>query len=604
MKASQVAALFALLAVLASLALPGIPHSYATTEELLVNGGFEEGAEPWRAYSGTLDQTHDPDFVHDGSYAVTFTTSKQAGWFYQLVPVQPAGIYTFGGWAITEDANIECVFLRITWLDETGNTVAWHDSPCLSNSPTTIPTPTPEFAIVSRVIDGDTIELLSGEKVRYIGIDTPEIGQCYSQEATDKNRELVEWKEVRLEKDISETDIYHRLLRYVYVDELFVNAELVRLGYARAYSYPPDVKYATFFLELEQEAKDAGRGLWGVCATPTPTPTPMLTPTPDSSQYRFMTVAAQAPTEARVARVQGVVRLRSPGTPATAYFDDLSFTGLPPPTPSPSPSPTPSPSPSPTPTPSPSPSPTPTPTSTPSPTPAGTTANKGDVVINEVQYDPPQSGADNAYEWVELFNRTEEAIHLEGWRIRDNREEDYIPPLTLPANGFAVIAATEEGFYANFPDFDGSIVFLHGPIGNGLSNDGDCIILEDSEGRVIDALSYGDDTSQSPHCPDVAWGHSLERSPAGSQEFVDKPHPTPGYGFSPASTPAETPVETQTPAISPTETPTAASPSGPAPEPSGGSALSGMALRGVGIALAIALFGIIFWVARRRGSRK
>jgi len=337
--------------------------------------------------------------------------------------------------------------------------------------------------------------------------------------------------------------------------------------------------------------------------------------TGDDASYQPLNVTSTAPPNAHSARACAVLRLFSPGT-ATAYFDDLSFTGPPPPTPSPSPSPTPTPSPSPSPTPtpspspsptptlSPSPSPTPTPTSTPSPTPAGTTANKGDVVINEVQYDPPQSGADNAYEWVELFNRTEEAIHLEGWRIRDNREGDYLPPLTLPANGFAVIAATEEGFYANFPDFDGSIVFLHGPIGNGLSNDGDCIILEDSEGRVIDALSYGDDTSQSPHCPDVAWGHSLERSPAGSQEFVDNPHPTPGYGFSPASTPAETPVETQTPAISPTETPTAASPSGPAPEPSGGSALSGMALRGVGIALAIALFGIIFWVARRRGSRK
>ena len=227
------------------------------------------------------------------------------------------------------------------------------------------------------------------------------------------------------------------------------------------------------------------------------------------------------------------------------------------------------------------------------------------MVINEVQYDPPQSGPDASFEWVELFNRTTETIDLGGWQIRDNLESDSIPPLSLPPSGFAVIAATEEGFYENFSDFAGSIVFLHGSIGNGLSNEGDCIIIEDSEGRVIDAISYGDDTSQSPHCPDIAWGHSLERSPPGG-EFSDNPDPTPGYSLSPLPTPAptETPVEIQTPTIPPIETPTAPPPGGDTTESSGGSAFSGMALRGVGIALAITLFGILFWVTRRRGSRK
>ncbi|MCK4723642.1 MAG: lamin tail domain-containing protein, partial [Dehalococcoidia bacterium] len=209
-------------------------------------------------------------------------------------------------------------------------------------------------------------------------------------------------------------------------------------------------------------------------------------------------------------------------------------------------------------------------------------------------------------EWVELFNCTAETIDLEGWRIRDNSDSDLIPSLTLPANGFAVIAAMEEGFYTNFPDFAGTIVFVEdGQIGKGLSNEGDRLILEDSQGRVIDALSYGDDTSQNPHCPDVAAGHSLERSPAGG-EFVGNSEPTPGYGLSPTPTPTptETPVETETPTISPTETPTATPPGGAAPESSGGSGFSGTALRGVGIALAIALFGILFWVARLRGSRK
>ncbi len=131
-----------------------------------------------------------------------------------------------------------------------------------------------------RVIDGDTIEIdIDGAtyKVRYIGIDTPELNDkraelsALAQEATRQNRQLVEGKTVRLEKDISETDKYGRLLRYVYVDNIFVNAELVRLGYAQVTTYPPDVKYQDLFVQLQREAKEAGKGLW---VTPPPTPIP------------------------------------------------------------------------------------------------------------------------------------------------------------------------------------------------------------------------------------------------------------------------------------------------------------------------------------------
>jgi len=99
----------------------------------------------------------------------------------------------------------------------------------------------PTVPVVTRVIDGDTIEVsIAGEsyKVRYIGIDTPELDDkrpkfcALAQEATRYNRELVKGKTVRLEKDISETDQYGRLLRYVYVGDIFVNAELVRQGLA------------------------------------------------------------------------------------------------------------------------------------------------------------------------------------------------------------------------------------------------------------------------------------------------------------------------------------------------------------------------------------
>jgi micrococcal nuclease len=120
-------------------------------------------------------------------------------------------------------------------------------------------------AQVVRVVDGDTIIVnVEGQeyRVRYIGIDTPETVhptkpvEPFGKEASEMNKQLVEGKIVRLEKDISETDRYGRLLRYVYVDDIFVNAELVRLGYAQVTTYPPDVKYQDIFLELQGSTGD------------------------------------------------------------------------------------------------------------------------------------------------------------------------------------------------------------------------------------------------------------------------------------------------------------------------------------------------------------
>lgn len=139
---------------------------------------------------------------------------------------------------------------------------------------------TGEFAAVKRVIDGDTVELENGEKVRYIGIDTPETldprkpVQCFGKEAAEKNRELVGGKRVRLEKDVTNRDKYNRLLRYVYVPagesgpEIFVNLELLKRGFAHSYTYPPDVKHQPEFVEAEREAREAGRGLWKSCPIP------------------------------------------------------------------------------------------------------------------------------------------------------------------------------------------------------------------------------------------------------------------------------------------------------------------------------------------------
>jgi len=130
---------------------------------------------------------------------------------------------------------------------------------------------TVESTTVKRVIDGDTIELTDGRRVRYIGMDTPETVdprkpvECFGKEASIENKQLVEGKTVRLEKDVSETDKYGRILRYVYVGNMMVNDYLVRQGFARVETIPPDVRYASQFVAAEKEARENNRGLWNSC---------------------------------------------------------------------------------------------------------------------------------------------------------------------------------------------------------------------------------------------------------------------------------------------------------------------------------------------------
>lgn len=157
------------------------------------------------------------------------------------------------------------------------------------------------WATVSRVIDGDTVELAGGARVRYIGIDAPEVSnpsECYATEATEQNRSLVEGRLVALRKDVSETDRYGRLLRYVYLPGgEMVNATLVREGFAKALTFPPDVAFADWFVELEREAREAERGLWGpACetpSTPAPTPIPSVTPQPGPADVRVNDTCSQ-----------------------------------------------------------------------------------------------------------------------------------------------------------------------------------------------------------------------------------------------------------------------------------------------------------------------
>jgi len=124
-----------------------------------------------------------------------------------------------------------------------------------------------------RVADGDTVRVrIDGgreERVRYIGIDTPEVtsDECFADEAAAFNERLVAGREVRLELDAEERDRYGRLLAYVYAGDLLVNAELLRKGYAQPLTVPPNVRFADRFKRLARDARREGRGLWASCSS-------------------------------------------------------------------------------------------------------------------------------------------------------------------------------------------------------------------------------------------------------------------------------------------------------------------------------------------------
>ncbi|MFH1799417.1 MAG: thermonuclease family protein [Candidatus Omnitrophota bacterium] len=142
--------------------------------------------------------------------------------------------------------------------------------------------PKSDTLTVIRASDGDTLKLSNGEKVRLIGIDTPEssnnaklrrdakrTGQDSKEiirmgkEAAAFTRKLVQGKNVTLEFDVRKRDKYGRLLAYVYLeDKTFVNAEIMKAGYAQVMTIPPNVKYQEMFLTMEREAREGKRGLW------------------------------------------------------------------------------------------------------------------------------------------------------------------------------------------------------------------------------------------------------------------------------------------------------------------------------------------------------
>lgn len=127
-------------------------------------------------------------------------------------------------------------------------------------------------AYVTRVVDGDTIYAVIGDRIeaiRYIGINTPEThhprlgAQPGGQAATEVNRQLVDGKWIQLTLDVQHRDKYGRLLAYVWISGQMVNAQLVHRGYAQAATYPPNVRYADWLRQIERGAREGQRGLWG-----------------------------------------------------------------------------------------------------------------------------------------------------------------------------------------------------------------------------------------------------------------------------------------------------------------------------------------------------
>lgn len=305
-------------------------------------------------------------------------------------------------------------------------------------------------------------------------------------------------------------------------------------------------------------------------ATRTPSPTRTWTPTRTTTPSGTPTVTA-SPTATASDTPQWTPTSSStpsPTDPATPP-ETATATQTPDNTPSPTRSPTATASRTPTRTPSS----TPSPSDTPSPTLTATSGSWPALLISEVFYDPPQSGTDTSYEFVELYNPSGGTVSIEGWRIRDNGGEDSLPAGVIAPGAHLVIAASRDGFFANFPSFSGNLIALENTIGNGLSNTGDRVLLLAPDGSESDKVSYGSDaTAFDPACPDVGAGASLARVPSGRDtntagDWHEQTAPNPGAQGSipstPTLTPSRTPSPTRTPTVtrtpSPTRTPTGTS---------------------------------------------
>lgn len=181
---------------------------------------------------------------------------------------------------------------------------------------------------VRQVIDGDTIELDNGQKVRYIGIDTPEVRkrqgsswvyapEPYAEKAKDYNRQLVEGKPVRMEFDLQKKDKYDRLLAYCYVDDVFVNAKMLEEGFAFLYTISPNVKYVDLLVDKQKSARQNNRGIWAE---------PVIIPAKDAKHYlnQMVTVEGKVSSVRQTTKVS-ILNFGQSGFKAVVFKGEFPF---------------------------------------------------------------------------------------------------------------------------------------------------------------------------------------------------------------------------------------------------------------------------------------
>jgi len=569
-------------------ATPGPTAVPTPSHGLLVNGGFEAaaGGVPvgWQKHGGTLGQVNSP--LRSGSAAGSFTSETESTkWVYEPVAVEGGAWYAFEGYVYMNDPNAASSFLRISWYaspDGSGTALATCDSTSrlegqepgfryLTTGSVQAPaearsararimlepasaasaaiflddmtfaaadpaTPTPIITSTPEASPTGTATPAAGTAV-----PTPSHGMLVNggfEAAADgvpvgwQKHGGVLWQvhsPVRSGKAAgaftSETESTKRVYQTVAVEG---GAWYTFEGYV--YANDPGVAASFLRISWYLSADGSGRAL--------STRDSLKRLEESAAGFRYLTTGSvQAPPWASSAKVAIMLAPVSAAS-TTIFLDDIFFLPAGPATPTAAGSSTPGPSSGPG-----------GRAAEPSPEqrsrvegavrPPGASgeASPFSVKINEVLYDPQPSGDDAAHEWVELYNAGPEAVELKGWSLTDNASSDVLTPVLVPSGRFIVVAASER-FGESWPDFEGPLLTVEdGRLGNGLSNQGDRLTLHDAEGRVVDAMSYGDDDSiLDPAAPDVRAGHSLERAPAGrdsdtAADFVDNGDPTPGFGL-------------------------------------------------------------------------
>jgi len=583
----------ALAIVFSFLALCGLTGARA--EELLSDGGFEDGTAGWISDTGNLTVVCEPAPVADGDCAAAFDINVEPSSYVQheLVPVQPGGSYTLTASILKNDPRVLSVEARIVWHDGNGPYQDEQPSARLTDNSDTYRSlsisavePPPGFtwaAISIRLISNSTGARIYIDDVHFDGprpapiappTPTPAATAAPLPSSTSaptpgpsptstvaptptppgmptgcllnggfeeaNGAALVGWEDYG--GGLQQTATHRRSgsfaaaytsdsesTKWVY-QSVHVQPDLAYVFEGHVLLDDPGVKEV--FLRVSWYASDDGSGS-AFASVDSPE---RLTGSDPS--FRYLTTGAMlVPLGVRSAKVRVMLAPLSSAR-ATIYLDDMSLYEAPPGMPVSPPVPS-----------------IPTPEApAEGPAPQGPSAaaerfsevlsqavvaerSPYQVKINEVLYDPTQPGDEAGGEWLELYNAGGEPVELAGWTLSDNGASDRLPPLTLPPAGFAVVAASE-AFRSVYPAFDGSLLVLDGGrIGNGLADKGDRLTLRDSDGRLADALSYGEDsTVLSPPVSGVAAGHSLERSPLGhdtdsAADFVDNPRPSPGTGL-------------------------------------------------------------------------